>query len=90
MPGDSVKLREKWRQRLFDAKLRLEFARSYTNELSEDRTSGAIVGADSEFGYQRALAAENAALEEFARVAEILKNLVLFDTIPDEDRDQEA
>ena len=88
MPSDPVELTEKWRQRLYDAKLRLEFARSFVKEVSADCASGAIPAADGWLAYRQALATERDALAEFVRIAKILKNLVLHDAIPDEDRDQ--
>ena len=36
MPNAPIELREKWRQRLADAKLRLEFARSFVKEVTDD------------------------------------------------------
>ena len=46
MPSDPAELREKWRQRLTDAKLRLEFARSFAKEAADDCESSAIPVAD--------------------------------------------
>ena len=83
-------LKEKWLQRLNDAKLRLEFARSFVREVTEDCASGAIVAPDSGLAYRQALSAKRAAVDEFARIAEIVKNLLVHNTIPDEDFDQEA
>src|SRR5262245_22370967 len=84
-----IELREKWRQRLTDAKLRLDFARSFVKEVTDDRASDVISAADSGLAYRQALCAEREALVEFGRIAEILKNLTIYGTVPDEDRDQE-
>ena len=88
MPMDSIELREKWQQRLYDAKLRLAFARSFVCEVTDDCASGGIPTSDGGLAYRQALCAEREALAEFVRIAEILMNLVVHGVIPDEDRDQ--
>jgi len=88
MPLDPTELREKWRQRLTDAKLRLEFAKSSVKEVTNNRASGAMPDADGWLAYRQALCAESEALAEFRRIAEILMNLAIYGKIPDEDRDQ--
>jgi len=88
MPSDSIELRGKWRNRLADAKLRLDFARSFVKEVTADYASGAMPASDGGFAYRRAIRAERQALAEFIRIAEILKNLTIYGTIPDEDLDR--
>ena len=88
MPTDPVELRDKWRKRLADAKLRLDFARSFVNEVKNDCASGGVPAVDGGLAYRQAIRAERAALAEFGRIAEILKNLTIHGTVPDEDRDQ--
>jgi hypothetical protein len=89
MPTDLLELRDKWRKRFTDAKLRLNLARAFVKEFWEDCESGSVPASDAVCAYRRALDRERDALAEFERVAGILENLILHDTIPDEDRDQE-
>jgi hypothetical protein len=88
MPTDLLELRNKWRRRFTDAKLRLDFARAFVKDSLEDCESGTIPSSDAVRAYRRALNRERDALAEFDRIAEVLKNLILHHTVPDEDRDQ--
>ena len=90
MPTDLLELRDKWRRRFTDAKLRLDFARAFVKDSLDDCESGTIPGSDAVRAYRRALDRERDALAEFDKVAGIVENLILYDTIPDEDRDQET
>lgn len=78
-------LEDLWRRRLRDAKLRLDFARSFLTEVHQsfplDDTSS-----DGQFARQEALRAENVALAEYNRVLRIFTDLVIREEIPDEDQ----
>ena len=77
-------LEELWKQRLTDAKLRLDFARNFVCELVHDLPLLEISNADGHFAYQRAIRAETAALREYARVLRIHHDLTVDGVIPDE------
>ena len=55
---------EDLRNRLRDAKLRLDFARSYLKEVQAD----SIAGPDGHFAYHYAIRAETEALRSYARL----------------------
>jgi hypothetical protein len=57
MPTDPIEVKEKWQQRLNDAKLRLDFARSFVKEVSNDCALGAIPAADGGLAYRQVLCA---------------------------------
>ena len=86
MPTNLPELRAKWRRRFTDAKLRLDFARAFVKEFWEDCQSGTIPASDAVRAYAWALCRERDARAEFDRVVEILENLILYNTVPDEDR----
>ena len=88
MPTDTLELRDKWRRRFKEAKLRLDFARAFVKDLSEGCQLGVIPASDAVSTYRRALGREREALVEFDRIAEILEDLIICGTIPDEDCDQ--
>jgi len=71
-----------WRGRLQDAKLRLDFARSYLKEVQRDFQSGEIPSADGSYAHQKALRAEIAALAEYQRVLRVVTDLLVNGIIP--------
>jgi hypothetical protein len=75
-------------RRFNEAKLRLDFARAFVKDLSEGCELGVIPTSDAVSAYRRALEREREALAEFEKTAEILEDLIIYGTIPDEDRDQ--
>ena len=58
---DRKAIEELWRQRLKDAKLRVDFAQIYLKEVVRDFPPREISNADGNFAYQRAVKAENSA-----------------------------
>ena len=71
-----------WHERLHAAKLRLDFARQYRCEVQADRKGGDIPSSDGHYAFQRALRAENLALDEYRRVLCIFSDLVLRGKMP--------
>jgi len=63
---------EELRNRLKDAKLRLDFARSYLQEVQEEP----IGGPDGHFAYHYAIRAETEALREYARILRELRRVL--------------
>jgi hypothetical protein len=90
MPTDLLELRDKWRRRFTDAKLRLDVARAFVKRVSDGCESGVISVSNGVRAYRLALESERDALAEFDRVAGILEDLILHDTVPDEDRNQKT
>jgi hypothetical protein len=82
---DCRKVEQLWLNRLNDVKLRLEFARSYANEVERDHSSGDIPENERQFARYAALRAENIALAMYNRVLRIYKNLAVNGIVPDED-----
>ena len=80
------RLDELWRLRLSNARLRLEFARSYVKEVHRDLEKGTVPSADGTVAFERAVRAENLALAEYNRVLRIFTDLVVRRIIPDEDQ----
>ena len=78
------KLEELWRGRLADARLRLDFATSYVNEVQQDFALDEP-SPDGQLAYERAVRAQNAALAEYNRVLRTFSDLVIDGKIPDED-----
>ena len=72
-----------WRLRLNDAKIRLDFARTYVKEVQADLQSGTVPEPDGSFGFQKALRAENFALADYGRVLGIFTDLVVRGKVPD-------
>ena len=72
---DLKQLKELWRGRLNDAKLQLDFARSFTGE-DKDLTSTAT--------HRRRLVGEDKAEAEYVRVLRIYNDLMTLGKIPDE------
>ena len=83
-------LKEQWHKRVFDAKLRLDFARNYLEEISQDLKSGGIPAADGNFAQRRAIAAERTALAGYVQVLRIYHDLLAHGKIPDESKAQSA
>lgn len=81
---DRRTLEELWRQRLNDAKLRLDFARNYLTEVRRDHASGNVPDAERHSAYQDALRAENLAFAEYNRVLGSYTDLTVNGIIPDE------
>ena len=68
-------LEDFWGQRLKDAKLRLDLARNYLNEVQSDLKSGSIPSPDRHHAYQHALRAEILAVKCFRRVLDTFNAL---------------
>lgn len=83
-PDPDRQLEELWRLRLSNARLRVQFARSYVKEVQRDLAEGAVPSADGNFSFERAIRAENMALAEYNRVLRIFTDLVLRRILPDE------
>ena len=81
---DRKTLEDLWRQRLNDAKLRVDFARNFVLEVERDFPSSEIPSSDGLFAHEKAIRAENDALAEYLRVRRIYDDLILNRTIPDE------
>lgn len=65
---DQKALRDRLLEQLRDARLRLEFTRSFLEEIREDVRAGSIPPPDGCWAYRQALRAETAALVEYRRV----------------------
>ena len=76
-----------WRSRLAEAKLRLDFARNYVNEVRQDFPID-DTSPDGHYALQRALRAENVALVEFHRILRVYTGLVMDGKMPDEEGSQ--
>jgi hypothetical protein len=76
-------LHDRWRNRLRDAKLQLDFAAHYAKEVEEDCIAGTVPTPDGHYAYQRALRAEGEARAEYQRVLKIVHDLVLDGKFPD-------
>ena len=83
-PSDRNSLEELWRRRVEDVGLRLDFARTFVEEVQKDLAAGAVPAADGTFSYRRALRAQNVAAVEFGRVLLIYADLVVNGKPPDE------
>ena len=74
-----------WRSRVQDAKLRLEFAQNYVNEIVRDLESqGRVDAVAVAAAYKDALQAETTALVEYRRVQAILEDLITNGVVPDD------
>lgn len=82
IPPSREALEQLWRNRLNDARLRLDFARTYLREVQRDFKTGDIPSADGDFAYKKALRAENAALAEYHRILVILTELSVNGKLP--------
>ena len=83
--SDRAALKELWRKRLKDARLRLDFARSYFREIQGDFADASISAPLERYELDHALRAERAALAEYERILRILNDLVFHGTIPKEE-----
>lgn len=75
-------LRIEWRKNLQEAERELATARDEVRNLEEELKAGSIPSPDIHYAYQRALRAQNRALEKYAKVLNIVTDLVLHDAIP--------
>ena len=82
--GDRTALENLWRQRLNEAKLRLDFASNYVKEIQRDFSSGELPAPDGHDAYQQALHAESHAIAEYRRILRIFSELVVSGKKPDE------
>ena len=73
-PPERKALEELWLARLRDAKLAVDFARSYFKEVQKDYPS--LPPSDGQYALQHAVRAENFALQEYNRVLGIYTNLM--------------
>ena len=80
---DHKTLEDRWRQRLKDAALRVDFARNYVKEVQRDFPADTLPSTDGRY-LQRALHAQTLALKEYQRVLRIYTDLVVHGKIPDE------
>ena len=76
-------LEQHWRSRLADAKLRLDFATNYLNEVRQDFEIK-DPSPDGQFSCERAIRAQNVALAEYTRILRTFTDLVIDGKIPDE------
>ena len=82
MNATREELERHWRKRVRDARIRLQFARSYLKELQQDLKSGAIPPPDGDFVYRRAIQADREALDDYARLLRIFTDLVVYGKPP--------
>lgn len=73
-----------WRNRLRDAKLRVDFARNYLMEVHRDFPLS-DTSSDCQYAHQRAHRAEKLALAEYMRVLALYADLVMRGKVRDED-----
>jgi len=81
---DRKLLEELWRDRLNEARLRVELARNFLREIQQDFKNGTMPQPDGDFAFQRAGRAENSALAEYSRVLRVFHDLTVKGKIPDE------
>jgi hypothetical protein len=77
-------LENQLRERVANAKVRLDLARNYVREVQRDLKSGTITESDGHHAHQYALQAETLALQHYQSVLNTLSTLVLTGKIPDE------
>lgn len=82
---DRSALEALWRNRVKDARLRLDFARSYMQEIKQDFASGDLSGPMERYAIQKALRTETVALAEYARILALFNDLVIHGKVPKED-----
>lgn len=85
MDNSREELERLWRDRLADAKLRLDFARNFMKEVQVDFPLNDS-SPDHRYAFQRALRVENAALAKYRRVLRIFSELILEGKVPDESK----
>ena len=89
MGSNRQQLEEEWRGRVRDARLRLQLAQNYVREVRADRVAGAVLPADGDYAWQRALHAESLALQHYRDVLKIFTDLVVSGKIPEQAGDWE-
>ena len=84
VPSESqVDLEERFRRRLRDARLRIDFCEACVQKVEAD--AGLFLPSDNGYVYRRALRAESYALREFTRLLRIYSVLVLSGKVSDEE-----
>lgn len=81
---DRPALEALWRNRLKDARLRLDFARNYVTEIQRDFSSNELPSPDGHYALGKALRGETAALREYHRILRIFADIVTKGNIPKE------
>lgn len=69
--------KEFWRKRLNDAKLRLDLARNYVNEVRSDLSLRLLLPPDGKLALHAAIQAEKLSLQKYARVLEHYEKLTM-------------
>jgi hypothetical protein len=77
-------LESQLRERVADAKVRLDLTRNYLKEVQRDLKSGMLPPSDGRYAHHRALQAETLALDHYQHVLKTLSGLVVDGKIPDE------
>lgn len=77
-------LHEQWQKNVEVARLRLQFARAFVEEVRADLRRGAIPSPDGDYAYRRAVRAETAALAEYRRVFRLFTDLLYRNQIPED------
>jgi hypothetical protein len=70
-------------QRLEDAKLQLDLAHNYVREVTGDLKAGAVPPPDGNFAYRHALQAEALAAENYLKILNRYKAILLEGSVPD-------
>ena len=83
-PEHLKKIELLWKERVANAKNRLNFAIAFLKELEDENRSGAVPSPDDDLIYRRAIHAEQTALEEYKQVLKIYEDLTLHGKIPDD------
>ena len=78
---DRKTLENIWQQRLTDAKLHVDFASHYVNEVHHDCSSGTV---REHAALNKAVRSRERAIEEYNRVLQIYDDLMVKGTLPDE------
>ena len=71
-----------WRERLTNAKLRLDFAENYVRAVERDLHTAGVPSPDGSYAYRSALRAKNLALQYYNEVLRVFSNLVLYGKLP--------
>jgi hypothetical protein len=79
---DRKALEDAWRNRLQEAKQKVDAARNRVNEMKEEALS--IPAPDSGYSVRQAMQAENLALKEYRRVLTVYRELAVSGVIPQE------
>ena len=79
----------RWKQRMENAKLRLDFAINYLKEIEDDRRAGRALATDLDF-HRLAVRAETQAREEYERISRIYEDLVCQGKIPEDEEGPES